>query len=60
MIFVTLVVIISAAVVQDVSAQTKLYDLYSGSISVDFSPDGKYIATGDTDGVGLSIGSVSV
>ena len=56
MIFVTLVVIIiiSAAVVQDVSAQIKLYDLYSGSVSVDFSPDGKYIATGDTDGdVGL-------
>ena len=54
MIFVTLVVVISAAIVQDVSAQTKLYDLYSGSVSVDFSPDGKYIATGDTDGdVGL-------
>ena len=54
MIFVTLVVVISAAVVQDVSAQIKLYDLYSGSVSVDFSPDGKYIATGDTDGdVGL-------
>ena len=33
---------------------TEVYDLYSGSLSVDFSPDGKYIATGDTDGdVGL-------
>lgn len=53
-IFIILIAIISAAVVQDVSAQTKLYDLYRGSVSVDFSPDGKYIATGDTDGrVGL-------
>ncbi len=29
---------------------THAYSLYSGSVSVDFSPDGKYIATGDTDG----------
>ena len=33
---------------------TEVYDLYSGSWSVAFSPDGRYIATGDTDGdVGL-------
>ena len=33
---------------------TEVYDLYSGSLSVDFSPDERYIATGDTDGdVGL-------
>ena len=33
---------------------TEVYDLYSGSLSVDFSPDGQYIATGDGDGdVGL-------
>lgn len=33
---------------------TEVYDLYSGSLSVAFSPDGRYIATGDTDGnVGL-------
>ena len=54
MIFVILIVTISTAVVQGVSAQTQLYELYRGSVSVDFSPDGKYIATGDTDGdVGL-------
>ena len=44
----------SVFAVQNASAQTKLYDLYNGSISVDFSPDGRYIATGDVDGdVGL-------
>ena len=33
---------------------TELYGLYQGSVSVAFSPDGRYIATGDTDGdVGL-------
>ena len=54
LIFITLVVLISGIVVQETFAQTKLYDLYSGSVSVDFSPDGEYIATGDTDGdVGL-------
>ena len=36
--------------VQNTSAQTKLYNLYSGSVSVDFSPDGKYIATGNDNG----------
>ncbi len=49
-ILVTLVVLISVATVQATSAQTKLYDLYHASVSVDFSPDGRYIATGDTDG----------
>ena len=29
---------------------TEVYNLYSGSRSVAFSPDGRYIATGDTDG----------
>ena len=29
---------------------TYAYSLYSGSTAVDFSPDGKYIATGDIDG----------
>ena len=33
---------------------TEVYNLYSGSVSVAFSPDGRYVATGDTDGdVGL-------
>ena len=33
---------------------TEVYNLYSGSLSVAFSPDGQYIATGDSDGdVGL-------
>ncbi len=49
-IFLTLVVLISTAAFQNTSAQTKLYDLYSDSISVDFSPDGGNIATGDSDG----------
>ena len=29
---------------------THVYSLYSGSESVDFSPNGNYIATGDADG----------
>ena len=47
-----IVVLMSAFAVQNASAQTKLYDLdlYSDSISVDFSPDGSYLATGDVDG----------
>ena len=49
-IFITLSFLIFTSTVQYTSAQTKLYDLYSGSVSVDFSPDGQYIATGDTDG----------
>ena len=54
LIFVALVVLISTATVQDTSAEIKVHDLYSGGVSVDFSPDGRYIATGDTDGrVGL-------
>ena len=54
LVFVTTVLLISSATVEDASAQIesirKACNLYGGSISVDFSPDGKYIATGDTDG----------
>ena len=50
LIFITLVVFISGIAVQETFAQTKLYDLYPGSVSVAFSPNGQYIATGDTDG----------
>ena len=50
LIFVTLVFIVSVSTLQDASAQTKVHDLYDGSVSVAFSPDGKHIATGDTDG----------
>ena len=50
-IFVALGVLISTAAVQDTFAQTKkVHDLDSDSVAVDFSPDGRYIATGDTDG----------
>ena len=52
--YLMMVTLVWFVTVQNISAQTKLYDLYSGNVSVDFSPDGAYIATGDTDGdVGL-------
>ncbi len=50
LICVTSVFFVSFSTIQDASAQTKVHDLYPASVSVDFSPDGRYIATGDTDG----------
>ena len=46
---------ISFPIVHTQTPQSReVYDLYSGSVSVAFSPDGRYLATGDTDGdVGL-------
>ena len=48
-IFLFLFVIISTSNADDLNV-TYVYSLYSGSESVTFSPDGRYIATGDTDG----------
>ena len=48
-VFLFLFVITSASNADDLTV-TYAYSLYSGSESVAFSPDGKYIATGDIDG----------
>ena len=45
-----MVILVSFFTVQNTAAQTKLYDLSRDGLSVDFSPDGKYIATGNVAG----------
>ena len=45
-----LVIIVSFVTAQNTIAQTKLYDLSRDALSVDFSPDGKHVATGNIAG----------
>ena len=48
--YITMVILVWFVATQNTIAQTKLYDLSHNGLSVDFSPDGKYLATGDGGG----------
>ena len=48
--YITMVILVWFVAAQNTIAQTKLYDLSRDGLSVDFSPDGDYIVTGDAGG----------
>ena len=48
--YITMVIFVWFVAAQNTIAQTKLYDLSRDGLSVDFSPDGEYIVTGDAGG----------
>ena len=48
--YMTMVILVLFVTAQNTIAQTELYDLSHDGLSVDFSPDGKYIVTGDEGG----------
>ena len=48
--WITIVIFILFGMAQNTIAQIKLHDLSHDGLSVDFSPDGKYIVTGDAGG----------
>ena len=45
--YITMVILVWFVTAQNTIAQTKLYDLSRDGLSVDFSPDGKYLVTGN-------------
>ncbi len=48
--WITMVIFVWFGMAKNIIAQTKLYDLSHDGLSVDFSPDGEYIVTGDAGG----------
>ena len=48
--YITMVILVWFVAAQNTIAQTKLYNLSRDGLSVDFSPDGEYIVTGDAGG----------
>ncbi len=48
--WITMVIFVWFGMAENIIAQTKLYNLSHDALSVDFSPDGEYIITGDAGG----------
>ena len=49
-VYIMMIILVSFVDVRSTPAQTKLYDLSGDTLCVDFNPNGKYLATGDSNG----------